>query len=179
MSAPVEPNLGNVVTAALWGWLIFTGLVGWIMFSAVLVLSSSYTSAPTPITVDTGLQAIAGAVVFGGLALFFAGVVGLIVTLVIGAPLGWVAGRLLRTVNDWRLHVAAYFTVGAVSAAVVVVGFFVLDQNPYAAALPFAIALGPALAGVSAAAGWVILWRFPARRGQYRAAGYAVSPASL
>ena len=165
--SPVNSRVGNVLAGALIGWLVFTTLVGWMSFSA-LMASPLVTPGLFPeATLESAVALLESALWTGFWAVIVAGIVSLIVTMVIGFPLAYLTGQLLRNVSSWKAHVAALFATGAL-AAMLALGPFLVFGDGDLAYWGVIQALASAVAGLSAALGWIALWKFPPRRGTPR-----------
>ena len=177
MTGPIVPSLGNAVIGALLGWIIFTVLTGWIVFSAMMSTTLSLTSGNEPLSADAVLNTVVTSLAMGLWSSFIAGGVSFIVTATVGVPLGWLAETVLRRVSAEWAHASALFAVGAIASSLTVLAFGQVTAGWLGSGSAIAYLVAGTLAGTSAALGWVILSKFPAR--PLAVADYAGSPASL
>jgi hypothetical protein len=126
------------------------------------------TAASGPGNDNYGLV-VAGALLGGILAILISGTVAAVVTLMLGLALANLARRILRGVEDWRRHVAVYFSIGAVAAllpvGLIVWGALSGESFPQLATDWLTILdllLMVLIAGASVAASWYHVWRHPA-----------------
>jgi hypothetical protein len=176
--SPLAPRLGNVVVGALLGWVTFTALTGWITFSSTMSTALTFSSGIQEFTAPNVVNTVIGALTIGFWTLVVAGSVSFIVTAIVGIPLGWLAGSLLRRVSAWWAHACALFAVGATASSLTLFVYGQMTSGYLGMEAVPLYAVAGVLAGVSAALGWVILWRFSARPVVGQGA-YAESVASL
>jgi hypothetical protein len=109
---------------------------------------------------------IVAGLVLGVLAIIVAGMGSAIVTISVGLILTVGLGRLLRRVDNWRIHVASYFGIGVLAAMVPVALYLwaVLSSEPLAVLegdwltlLDLTLVL--VLAGLSTSLAWHHAWR--------------------
>ena len=175
MSAHFTPSLVRVAAGALWGWLIFTGLVSWLSFSSVVIATFMWNRGGG-IQNDSVATIVGMALVFGFWAGLVAAVVSFFVTGVVGVPLARLVSHWMRNVSSLRAHIIANFTIGAFSAAIALVLFAAIGDGYDLVFTTFVPIVALALAGTSASLGWVITWRVSQRS---TAHAYAESPAPL
>lgn len=131
----------------------------------VVIFLSALRSASPSGPNDLGSVLIAALLVglFGGI---FAAIGATVVAIVLGIGLTALTARLLRRITSWRAHLAAYFGLGAITAAIplTLFGFwaFMPEGGSHVATSGWLTALNLAilvlLAACSAALGWYQVW---------------------
>jgi len=151
-----RPTWTDAMIGVGWAWFLFS------VSTAVVSGIVTVVMAPTVMTLPSAL-------VVAAFALLFSGCAGAFVALLWGLPLGMLVAKALARVADWRVVAAAQFGLGAVTG-------FLVPLLGTGATFPewfWPVAGGfTAIAGASAAAGWVLTWRRSTHR-----AGRAGSPA--
>ena len=151
-----RPTWTDAMIGVGWAWFFFS------VSTAVVTGVVTVVMAPTVMTLPS-------AVLVGTFALVFSGFAGAFVALLWALPLGMLVAKALARVADWRIVAAAQFGLGAVTG-------FLVTLLGTGATFPewfWPVAAGfTAIAGASAAAGWVLTWRRSTRR-----AGRAGRPA--
>ena len=163
MMSPRHPPLpiqaSDVITGSVFGWLIFSGLVGLVTFIAVVVDRGTVGDFAWEGSAD-----IVQALIAGACALFVGGIVSFFATAVMGLPLAFAARALLKRTDAWQLHLVGAALVGIICGVSVStvgsLGIVMIIPELFA---PIVV-LAAVATGLSAALGWVVLWHRSVRR---------------
>lgn len=165
----------DVVVGSALALILFTGFLT-LIASIYLGASAAYVTLSTPRSswdddaFASQFNGSEGVILVG--ILLFAILCTLVVTslaLLVFGPIAGLVSIALRRVSAWPVHLAAYFVLGFVAAICVEVVTLFPTQDLWALLRnPLTVALA-ALAGASAAAGWVIAWRSALKRNRAQA----------